>query len=260
MGTQELADVKWWQDPTSEMLRGRYFGTYHGVVKDVSDPIKAGRVRIHCGALLPGNENQARTWLPWALPKGGALNVPPLDAPVSVTFEQGLIQYPVYEWGWLPGENERSSAAPLAGKEQNDPTWKAERTQAAGGSGPSVGSEIPADTARATRPTYARNKVFQSETGHILELDDSAGPRARYQHPSGSSILIDPDGSVHIRAAGAIYNEPRGDYVVSLRRGAAFRVVYDEGPGVYVGPAGVHLNAHTVAVMNRFVRKNGESI
>jgi hypothetical protein len=53
---------------------------------------------------------------------------------------------------------------------------------------------------------YPYNKVIQTESGHIIEMDDTPGcERLHVYHKSGTFIEIDPNGSVIKRAKGSSY-------------------------------------------------------
>lgn len=98
---------------TNEM--GPYPTFYTGVVKDRSDPLGLGRVRIEIPNVTPLSN--------WAWPMGtlgggsdgrGAYFVPELDAEVSVFFKQGELEYPHYlcgNWG-MPSTAEGGTEVP----------------------------------------------------------------------------------------------------------------------------------------------------
>ena len=242
-------------DP-AEKLRGRYLGIYWGFVRDRADPMKKGRVRVYVPGIVPTDSPQG--WLDWCEASSAWLAVPPLNAPVRIEFEMGHIQYGIYTWAGFRGETPETSEVPEAGKGLPDATWLPERRASSGGFGDKINVTLPADTAAATPPVYPYNKVFKSENGHILELDDSPGAlRARYCHPSGTSILIDADGSVHIRARGGHYLHTDGDYQVLLGEGSSFKVVYPDGSGLNVGPTGVDITGYQARILGRAVTRAG---
>ena len=247
------------QDPQVEKHRGRYYGRFMAFVRDRDDPSRTGRVRVYCPAIIP--EDSAQHWLDWCMPTSAGLAVPPIGAPVWVEFEQGQVTHGVYTWGWLKGETPDDSDAPEAGKEADDPTWPEAASGSTGGFGGEIGINIPADTARTTKPVYPYNKVFKSEGGAIIELDDSPGlNRFRYRHPSGTTVLIDSDGSVHFRTVGAVHYHAGGDFNVLLKQGSTFKVAYPDGAGIAVGSSGITLTATQVRIMGRTVLRSGEPI
>ena len=195
--------------------------------------------------------------------------MPPLGAPVTVTFEQGYVTHGMYVHGWIAGSDAASSKAHVAGKgDAVDPTWLKKVVYTAGGGGAGCTATLPADTAIANKPVYPYNKVYSSEGGHVLELDDTPGfPRARYYHPSGSTLLFDADGSCHIRTQGAQFFEPGGDFIVALkgptpaepnRVGGTFKVIYPGGTGISVGASGFHVTGHAASLLGRTVSRRGD--
>ena len=246
-----------------ELHRHRYYGDYAGFVRDVDDPEKRGRVRVWVPSLL-GDEDVPQGWLDWCEPGGeGGLNVPPVGANVWVTFEQGLVDHGVYRYGWFSGNSPANSAAPKASN------WHLAKPAATKGFGPEVRANIPADPATIRAPKYPSNKVLKTPEGHEIELDDTGlevvggvltGRRARYRHPSGTTILVDGEGSVYVLSAGAQYHQAGGDYVVQLGRGASFKVVYPDGSGMIIGPSGTHIVGDQATVLGRSVIPTGEDI
>jgi len=251
---------RWDLNPQVEKHRDRFYGRYAGFVRDRNDPIKAGRCRIHVPDLL-GADNKPEAWLDWCYPASAGLAVPPVGAPVWVSFEDGQVQHGVYEWGWLTGDDSAASSAPKAGKGEQDPTWHGQITATSGGFGPSIPATIPKDSAKDTPPTYPYNKVFESESGHVLELDDTPSrPRARYRHPSGTTLLVDTDGSLHIISASNVYERCKGDRVIILEEGASFKVVYDKGTSMSIGPRGYAVTGHAASILGRTVLRSEDEI
>lgn len=274
-----LAHLEPWQDPNVEKLRGRYPARYLGFVTDRNDPLKTGRVRVSVPAIL-GEDTGEDSWLNWCLPAGMGLNVPPMGAPVWITFEQGIITHGVYEWGWILGEDAKTSAAPNTAKGETDPTWVKPVTYTAGGLGApgiahslnedgepaamgelSMTHAIGGDTASETPPVYPYSKAYKSESGFILELDDSPGaPRCRIVHPTGTTLLIDVDGSIHFRSVGAQFFESAGDVVFGLKNGATFKCIYDGGTSFACGASGFHVVGHQATILGRVIRSGTDFI
>jgi hypothetical protein len=260
MGLGPIPLIMPWSDESTEQHRHKYYGPRLGFCRDVNDPAKLGRVRVHLPSMF-GEENIPDHWTDWALPQSAGVNVPPLGAPVWVEFEQGFPTHPRYSHGWTIGSTAADSSVPPAAKGDLDPSWTEQKTVAAAGVGGEPGTNlvsvtIPADTARARRPVYPHNKVFQTENGSILEVDDSPdSPRLRYRHPTGLTLLIDTDGSVHLRNGGAFYFEPKGDFVIALQKGSTFKAVYPGGTGFSLGAMGFHVKGHQASILGRSVER-----
>lgn len=95
---------------------GVRFGVMRATVVDNADPAKRARVQVRIPA-LHGTSSTGQEFLPWAepcfplagAPQVGQVFVPPIDATVWVTFENGHASSPVYIGGWwgateLPSE------------------------------------------------------------------------------------------------------------------------------------------------------------
>lgn len=62
------------------------------------------------------------------------------------------------------------------------------------------------DDAEESRPQYPYNRVIQTESGHVIELDDTPGrERVTVTHRSGSSIQMLPNGDVIHKTFGDDY-------------------------------------------------------
>ena len=85
----------------AEMTRNRFYGKYRGVVQDVDDDEKMGRIR----ALVP--EVLGDMLSPWALPcvpfagaGHGLVLLPEVDDGVWIEFEAGDPSRPIWTGGW----------------------------------------------------------------------------------------------------------------------------------------------------------------
>lgn len=258
MAITEVPESDDWTSDVEEALRNRFLGLYLGFVKDRADPDKLGRIRLWVPALFPADSE--RSWTDWARPIGvSGFRVPDVDSNVAVFFEQGLIGHPFYMPGWVQGSSADDSAAPAAAKavadESRVPT--AGDTVGQQGAGFDVELRVPEDTAVEFPPNYP--DVATLEWGaHLLEMDKTEGrARVRYRHPSGVTLLIDPVGGVTLRGAGVAIESSR-DVNVKLTKGASFKVAYDKGPSMYLGPNGFHVQAHQVTINGRLHKRTSE--
>jgi len=90
----------------AERMRNSYFGKYRGLVKNVDDPLKIGRVTATVPEIFGPEES------PWALPavpfagkKHGLVLIPEVNDGVWIEFEAGDISRPIWTgcW-WASGE------------------------------------------------------------------------------------------------------------------------------------------------------------
>jgi uncharacterized protein involved in type VI secretion and phage assembly len=116
----------------------RHYGKYRGLITDVQDPQKAGRVKVKVPEVLGDVETGwALPCTPYAGPNTGLYTIPPVNAAVWVEFEGGDVSRPIWSGGWW-GPNEAPGS----------PT-----------------SSTPSPTRRELR----------SESGLTVSLDDDAG-------------------------------------------------------------------------------------
>lgn len=81
---------------------GVYYGKYRGIIVNVDDPQKLGRVQLRIPQIAGDNKMEYWAW-PSGQPAGddfGDFMVPPVNSPVWVTFENGDPSHPVYEGGF----------------------------------------------------------------------------------------------------------------------------------------------------------------
>ncbi|HKC66281.1 MAG TPA: phage baseplate assembly protein V [Pyrinomonadaceae bacterium] len=98
MATQELEEML---VNVVETMRSRYYGKYRGLVKDVDDPEKLGRIK----AQVPEIYHEETS--PWALPAApfagpghGFVVIPEVGDGVWIEFEGGDPSRPIWTGGW----------------------------------------------------------------------------------------------------------------------------------------------------------------
>ena len=85
--------------------------------------------------------------------------------------------------------------------------------------------------------TYPHNHVYESEAGHIREMDDTAGAeRIHERHASGSGYEIHPDGSKVTRVKNDNYTLTTGDDFAHIKGNSSTTV--DGGVRVFVNADG----------------------
>ena len=189
-----------------EKSTDRFDGFYRGIVVDVSDPTESGRIRIQVFPMFSG---VAADVLPWAIPADstfggsanvGSINVPIVDSHVFCFFENGDFRHPVY-FASAPAIQNDVPDVPTLSRE-DDGTVAAINTAASKGVSTAFGgSWDEPDSAYA--PVYPKNKVFRSETGIVIEIDDTPdNVRFHVYHPSGTRTEVDNAGNEteHVKA------------------------------------------------------------
>ena len=110
--------------------------------------------------------------------------------------------------------------------------------------------------------TYPRNHVYESEGGHIREMDDTPGAeRIHERHNSGSGYEIFPNGTKVTRVKGKNYNIVSDDEYCHIQGTA--RETIDKGLRIRVNAEGITGNNYNIEVgqgSNVNVEVNGGNI
>lgn len=84
------------------MAESKYYGLYQGIVTNIKDPEKRGRIKVKCPDVLGGDTESA--WcdplVPVAYDNGGDFCLPAKDEAVWVQFISGDANRPVWLGGW----------------------------------------------------------------------------------------------------------------------------------------------------------------
>jgi uncharacterized protein involved in type VI secretion and phage assembly len=96
------------------MMNGGFYGKYRGKVESNSDPMKLGRLKVSCPAVLgAGKSSWALPCTPYAGKKVGFFAMPPEGANIWVEFEGGDPDYPIWS-GCFWGKDEAPVQKPTA--------------------------------------------------------------------------------------------------------------------------------------------------
>lgn len=84
------------------MAESKYYGLYQGVVTNIKDPEKRGRIKVKCPDILGVDTESA--WcdplVPVAYDNGGDFCIPAKDETVWLQFIAGDANRPVWQGGW----------------------------------------------------------------------------------------------------------------------------------------------------------------
>lgn len=216
-------------DEFRQRFSGRYFGKYRGIVKDVQDDRKLGRIKL-IAPVVAGEE-----LLGWAWPapaQGGGTNdgspyPPGVGDYVWVEFEEGDPGRPIWSAGpW--GMREGSNSVPKNAQGEFDDEDRLIRN---------LGKVPPS----SFKGEYGDVRVIaRSKTGHSLVFDDTAGEeRVQLFHRTGSRLEMLSDGGIQMisaadfrrRVTGSIYEEIGGNLVQEVAGSLDIKV---KGQGVSV--------------------------
>jgi hypothetical protein len=160
-----------------ERVMNRFYGKYHGVVRDVSDPLEIGRLRATVPSVL-GEEVLTGWALPCA-PFGGGkdrglLCLPEVGDTVWIEFAGGDVSQPIWAgafWG-----------APASGGQQDDLAQEA-------------GAEVPTSEDTKAGPGL---HVLRTRAGHRIALADE-GDIVVAHGPGQAEVRLTSDGAVVVK-------------------------------------------------------------
>tara|TARA_Y100000593_G_scaffold12269_3_gene22447 strand:+ start:4382 stop:5863 length:1482 start_codon:yes stop_codon:yes gene_type:complete len=188
-----------------EKLRNKFYGKYRGIVTDINDPRKLGRIKVYIPALY-GVEftDNSHAISGWALPSGGSnieggLFILPKEGDmVWVEFEQGDPESVV----WTSGTHT------IREGDKTTPNHAAGEYDSKDGS---QGSLTGAPYTKAGEP-YGKSLSIGSKAGGIEfgQDPDNEKYRSKWSHPSGSSKELYPDGTHGNISTGNILNVAKG--------------------------------------------------
>ena len=182
----------------------RYLGMWRGFAADVNDPKKLGRLRARVPDIL--DPDLLTDWAFPILATGGGPNTGTFQtlrkgARVWITFEQGLVDRPLWCGFWDAEPGGTADTPTLVQGIQGDP--------ASGGDGATIATK-GTDTATthtsedltepdAQIPVYPKATTMRTPSGMVEEFDD-AGIRHQTFHPTGTYQEELADGTVVSKA------------------------------------------------------------
>ena len=191
---------------------GRFYGKYEGVVTDVADPLKIGRVRARVPAVLGEQLDSG-----WALPcapfgggkERGMLFLPQVGDTVWIEFAAGDVSRPIWVGTFWGAPDSTGGADDL---------------------GSATGSELP--TGDGGKEISDKRGILKTAGGHELVLDDDGEVVLLANGNGKTSIRFAKDGGVVITAETIKLGASAGEKVVL---GDAFMQLFNQ----HVHPTGV---------------------
>lgn len=248
---------------------GRLFGMYASVVKDIDDPDKLGRVKVYCPKLYGEDLS------PWAFPcfpsaigiDTGSVDIPPMNSYVWITFEEGDPASPIYMGGFaLPTSKGRvrdgSSVEDLDPVQRNDNPLPLHAQGLPDGTdydGITRGTDELPET--PFRGEYGKVQVKRTESGHVLEFDNTDGAERIFllHGPSGAYYEMQPDGSIIEVAAGFKTTSTRGEHKTIL--GPSSERVLGKTERIYGGEYSVsYLGRYSASVEGTSLTFDGDGL
>ena len=187
---------------------------YRAVVEDNKDPEKLARVKVRVYGLhtanVDGFDSIKTADLPWAQVMGGNQFGLVGGVGTSSVLRQGTWVWVVLEEdnpnkpiviGTLIGKNDSPSGDSFVDPDGAHPAESKKITPMDDSRSP--GSEAPRNDRSDLHPLlddkYPTLATLETESGHLIELDDTPGDeRIKVTHTSGSFILIDKNGDIFV--------------------------------------------------------------
>lgn len=177
-------------------MTSNFVGT---VVNVKDDPMKLGRVRVRVVNHHEELKEEDLQWMTVGMPTTSASIQKTGSSPTWL--EKGSIVYGQYFDG------EARQVPIVMGTLHTMPDRKEDKStvsKRALGKGEKIKGKGP-DVSGA--PQYPDNKVIETPSGHLIEIDDTKGKeRLLVVHKSGSYIAINPNGDVIVHSVNDIYN------------------------------------------------------
>lgn len=203
----------------------RYYGKYRGIVMDVQDPERLGRIKCRVLEVLGKEIITDWAWPATAWYGGmrdyGHFVVPEVGSSVFLEFESGDVNRPLYGGCWWGHPKGQPPDPPQLTRTDKETTYQSDdsiRTP----KGDDVWRTADCQTMKQPRsplvakapPKYPFNQVLKTKNNQmIIEVDDTPGQgRIHIWHgPSKSWIELDMDGELSIRIASRAYIQINGD-------------------------------------------------
>ena len=238
---------------------GAYFVWFFGVVEDRNDPLMMGRVRVRCYYWHTEDKGKLPTEdLPWAQVTTPITNAAMGDVgqtPIGLVegtwvmgfFMDGELGQKPMVLGSIPGipfeqpPTEQGFSDPngvypkrvgepdvnrlARNQEDYRPLNAAIKDQGRTTNIPDANGGLWSEPASAYNATYPKNHVYESERGHIFEVDDTEGSERIHQyHRSGTFFEIDKDGNKVTRVVADNYEIVAGSDYVNIKGDANLTV------------------------------------
>lgn len=171
------------------------FSWFIGVVEDREDPMELGRVRVRIYNVHPQDKTQVPTQdLPWAL----LINSPSNAALTGVGISPTGMMVGTTVVGFFVDSTEQQIPM-IFGSVHGIKDGKADAhdvAMLARGRNTISKSTVGPEPASSYKSKYPFNKTITTESGHVIELDDTpGGERIHVYHKSGSYVEISPSGA-----------------------------------------------------------------
>lgn len=161
-------------------MADNFYGKYRGVVTNIEDPLKIGRIRAHVPDVLGEHESG------WAMPSApfagngmGFFALPTPNAGVWIEFEHGDPEYPIWTGCWWGSQSEMPS-------DLGDPPYKKVLIKTSGGH--SMLLDDTAGSGGITLQTSSGQKIIMNDS--TITIDNGKGASIKIQNGSNATIEL----------------------------------------------------------------------
>jgi phage baseplate assembly protein gpV len=204
---------------TTQQIGEEGFRWFIGIVEDIDDPKKLGRAKVR---ILNEHDEVETDNIPWAhvmMPTTsagveGVGETPYLTVGsriVGFFMDGGEKQMPMIigSFPTIPSNDDNKHSLSWLARGKNTINKQA------------AGDEPPSPYAAQ----YPYNKVIQTKSGHVIELDDTPeNTRVHIYHNSGTYIEINNEGRIVIKSIGDNINVVGGNCILSVQGNADFKI------------------------------------
>lgn len=163
---------------------------YRGVVQDNNDPDKLGRVKVKIFG-IHDDSGVSVSSLPWAEVAGGTEFGLVSGVGISSILRQGTMVWCFFK------EDDSNYPVVFATCKGNNSGNGGTYSDPAGVYPKRSGSDIHPNV----QSSYTTLSTLETESGHLIELDDTPGnERIKVTHKTGSYIFIDKDGNIEVNS------------------------------------------------------------
>ena len=224
-----------------EFLPNFTFTPFTATIEETTDPLKLGRVRVRVYGIHNPDETEVPTnALPWAhvtYNDSNRMSVPTNGEWVIGFFLDGESAQKPIIIGTLPGINDVEPSTSKWTRNDSGDTGVSSASQYTKKTTQHKGTDIT-EPANGYGAKYPHNKVIETSSGHLIEIDDTPDKeRIHIYHKSGSFSEFHQDGTKvdktekdkYTITLGKEYIAVTGDYKIEGGGGSEFKISGTDG-------------------------------
>ena len=248
-----------------EFLPNFTFAPFTATIEETTDPLKLGRVRVRVHGIHNPDETEVPTnALPWAhvtYNDSNRMSVPTNGEWVIGFFLDGESAQKPIIIGTLPGINDVEPSTSKWTRNDSGDTGVSSASQYTKKTTQHKGTDIT-EPANGYGAKYPHNKVIETSSGHLIEIDDTPDKeRIHIYHKSGSFSEFHQDGTKvdktekdkYTITLGKEYIAVTGDYKIEGGGGSEFKINGTDGKLSFKNTASTALATNLKAVIDELL-------